>query len=86
MHWSEYYKDNSYIHHSYKESYSGRGWFTGKPGQYNPEPVIDKTRPQMISTISFYTATSRPALKVKILGKDGKMPTRGSEQAAECDI
>ena len=40
----------------------------------------------MISPVSLYTATSKPALKVKILGENGKILTRGSDQAAGYDI
>ena len=79
MHFSACYDDDCYIHPSAKESCSGRGWFTRKPRQYNPESVIDKTRQQMISAICLYTATSKPALNVKILGDNGKIPTKGSD-------
>ena len=44
MHFSTCSDDDCYINRSTKESYSGRGWFSRKPRQYNPEPVIDKTR------------------------------------------
>ena len=40
----------------------------------------------MISAISLYTATSKPALNVKIFGENGKIPTKGSDQAAGYDI
>ena len=40
----------------------------------------------MISAISLYTATSKPAFKVNILGENGKIPIRGSDQAAGYDI
>ena len=86
MHFSACCDDDYYIHCSDTESCSIRGWFPRKPRHYNPEPVIDKIRQQMISTISLYSATSTPALKLKILGKDGKIPTRGSDQAAGYDI
>ena len=86
MHFSACYDDDCYIHCSAKESCSGRSWFPRKPRQYNPELVSDKTRQQMISSISLYTATSKPALRVKILGENGKIPTKGSDQAAGYDI
>ena len=79
MHFSACYDNDCNIPRSAKKSCSSRGWFTRKPRHYNPEPVIDKTRQQMISTVSLYTTTSKPALKVKILGENGKMPTRGSD-------
>ena len=40
----------------------------------------------MISLISLYTAISKTAINVKILGENGKIPTRGSEQAPGYDI
>ena len=86
IHFSACYDDDCYIYRSAKDSFSGRGWFPRKPRQNNPEPVIDKTRQQMISAISLYTMTSKPALNVKILGKNGKIPKKGSNHAAGYDI
>ena len=86
MHFSVYYEDVCYIHRSAKESCSGRGRFPRKPRQYNPEPVIDKSRQQMISAISLYTTTSKPALNVKIFGENGIILIKGSDQSSGYDI
>ena len=40
----------------------------------------------MISAFSLYTATSKAALNVKMIGEHGKKPTKGSDQAAGYDI
>ena len=40
----------------------------------------------MISAVCLYTATSKPALKVKILEENDKIPTRGFDQPAGYDI
>lgn len=57
-----------------------------KLGQYNPEPVINKLKQQMISAISFYTATSKPGIKFKILLENDKILTKGSDQVAGYNI
>ena len=58
MHFSACYDDDCYIHRSAKESCSYRSWFPRKLRHYNPKPVIDKTRQQMISAVSLYTTTT----------------------------
>ena len=40
----------------------------------------------MISGVSLYTATSKPALKVKILEENSKIQTQGSDQAVGYNI
>ena len=40
----------------------------------------------MISAVSLYTATSKLALNMKILGKNSKRPSRGSDQVVGYDI
>ena len=57
IHFSACYNNNCYIYRSVKKSCSGKGWFLRKPCHYNPEPVIDKTRQQIISAIFFFYVT-----------------------------
>ena len=67
MHFLVCYNYDCYIHCSTKQSCSGRAWFLKKLRQYNPEPVINKTRQQMISTFTLCTVTSKPTRKVIII-------------------